>query len=355
MEILLIEIEGSLNTRPLSYQEQDWDETQILRPIDFIQRDMVITFPFETCSTGSEDENYLPPEEKIAFRNQAEEGLKSSHEYTERFWKIWSQQYLSSLRETHKLEVSSKRGSRTSSTLNKVVLISDPVMPRNSWKIGIIRELRQSPTGVVREAEIQLPNGRLVRRPVNLLVPIELGDKEEAADRESAKNEEETSAHPTDEAPEFTKETRYNLRPRKKLDYSNLHHGTANMQLVKTLPRTLLLLALLALFNASVKAVSTPLPSVRAVAHRSSKRVELTSFNAQKYELCAGEYCIVKEKLPKKETIQLPPEITLLLRLLHSVGNLRWSPSDSCGSHLPSSTVLQKRSVLVLIFWVQYS
>ncbi|KAK6762785.1 hypothetical protein RB195_023479 [Necator americanus] len=81
------------------------------------------------------------------------------------------------------------------------------------------------------------------------------------------------------------------------------------MRLVKTLPTTPLLLALLALFNASVEAVPTPLPSVRA--RRSSKGVELTSFNAQKYELCAGEYCIVKEKPPKKETIQLPPEITL--------------------------------------------
>ncbi|ETN77900.1 hypothetical protein NECAME_10732 [Necator americanus] len=60
----------------------------------------------------------------------------------------------------------------------------------------------------------------------------------------------------------------------------NLHHGTANMRLVKTLPTTPLLLALLALFNASVEAVSTPLPSVRAFARRSSKGVELTSFNA---------------------------------------------------------------------------
>ncbi|KAK6761811.1 hypothetical protein RB195_022773 [Necator americanus] len=83
------------------------------------------------------------------------------------------------------------------------------------------------------------------------------------------------------------------------------------MQLVKTLPTTLLLLALLALFNASVEAVSTRLPSVRTFSCRSSKGVELTSFNAQKYELCAGECCIVKEKSPKKETIQLPPEITL--------------------------------------------
>ncbi|KAK6736297.1 hypothetical protein RB195_019149 [Necator americanus] len=82
------------------------------------------------------------------------------------------------------------------------------------------------------------------------------------------------------------------------------------MQLVKTLPTTLLLQALLALFSASVETVSTLLPSVRAFAHRSSKGVELTLFNAQ-YELCAGEYCIVKEKPPKKETIQLHPEITL--------------------------------------------
>ncbi|KAK6764244.1 hypothetical protein RB195_024528 [Necator americanus] len=75
-------------------------------------------------------------------------------------------------------------------------------MPRssNSWKIGIIRKLKQFPTGVVREAEIQLPNGRFVPRPINLLVPIELDDNEEAADCENAKNEEETSAHLTKRA-----------------------------------------------------------------------------------------------------------------------------------------------------------
>ncbi|KAK6762459.1 hypothetical protein RB195_023253 [Necator americanus] len=284
METLLIEIEGSLNTRPLSYQEQHWDETPILRSIDYIQRDMVITFPFETCSTGSEDENYLPLEETIAFRNrrQAEEALKSSHVYTERFRKIWSQQYLSSIRETHKLEISNKRGSRTSPTLNKVMLISDPVMPRISWKIGIIRKLKQSLTGVVREAEIQLPKRRLVRRPVNLLVPIELDDNEEAADGESANKMKQVLA-PWTKPP--------------------------NLQ--KTLLITLMLLSLLALFNASVEAVSTPLPSVRAFVRCSPKGVELTSFNAQKYELCAREYCIVKEKPPKKGKIQLPPEITL--------------------------------------------
>ncbi|KAK6743848.1 hypothetical protein RB195_010883 [Necator americanus] len=238
METLLIEIEGSLNTRPLSYQEQHWNETPILRPIDFIQRDMVITFPFETCSTGN------------------------------------------------------------------------PVIPRNSWKIGIIRKLKQSPTVVVKQrfnyrtdasfADLSIFSCRLNWTTTKKLPTAKV-----------LKTKRKQVLTPRDEVPEFTKETRYNLHPRKKLDYSNLHHGTANMQLVKTLPTTLLLLALLALFNASVEAVSTPLSSVRAFARRSSKRVELISFNAQKYELCAGEYCIAKEKLPKKETIQLPPEITL--------------------------------------------
>ncbi|KAE9413476.1 hypothetical protein Angca_001387, partial [Angiostrongylus cantonensis] len=36
LETLLVEIEGNLNSRPLSYQEEGTDNFVILRPIDFI-------------------------------------------------------------------------------------------------------------------------------------------------------------------------------------------------------------------------------------------------------------------------------------------------------------------------------
>ncbi|KAE9421251.1 hypothetical protein Angca_001107, partial [Angiostrongylus cantonensis] len=42
---LLVEIEGCLNNRPLTYMEEKPDDLVILRPIDFIQHDMILTYP----------------------------------------------------------------------------------------------------------------------------------------------------------------------------------------------------------------------------------------------------------------------------------------------------------------------
>ncbi|KAE9413828.1 hypothetical protein Angca_001778, partial [Angiostrongylus cantonensis] len=45
LETLLVEIEGSLNNRPPTYIEEKLDDLVILRPTDFIQRDIVLTYP----------------------------------------------------------------------------------------------------------------------------------------------------------------------------------------------------------------------------------------------------------------------------------------------------------------------
>ncbi|KAK5976214.1 Pao retrotransposon peptidase, partial [Trichostrongylus colubriformis] len=87
METLLTEIEGSVNSRPLTYQEERWEDAPMLRPIDFIQRDMLITYPFEAIETEEENDSYVPASEAIALqsRKQAEDALKTSHQFTERF------------------------------------------------------------------------------------------------------------------------------------------------------------------------------------------------------------------------------------------------------------------------------
>lgn len=60
MHTLLVEIKGSINSRPLTYQEERWEETPALRPIDFIQRDIIVAFPFESVTTEDQDSTYLP-------------------------------------------------------------------------------------------------------------------------------------------------------------------------------------------------------------------------------------------------------------------------------------------------------
>ncbi|VDM55698.1 unnamed protein product [Angiostrongylus costaricensis] len=193
LETLLVEIERNLNSRPLIYQEEGPDNFVTLPPIDFIQRDMIITYPFKFSREEEDDETYLPPQEAVLLRTRKEvqDALASSHKLTEHYWNIWSREYLKSLRETHKLNINDKRGTRINPTIGTVVLIHDPALPRNAWKMARIIDLNQTETGAIREAQLKLPCGHIARRPINLLIPLEL--KDSPAEKRSDTNGEKES------------------------------------------------------------------------------------------------------------------------------------------------------------------
>ncbi|VDP53750.1 unnamed protein product [Heligmosomoides polygyrus] len=137
---------------------------------------MIITYPLEYIQENEDDEEYFPRKEIVRLRThkQAEEALRSSHQHTERFWTIWCREYLTSLREKHQLNLKGKKGGNRLPQVGNIVLLVDQILPRNSWKIGRITRLKESSDGEIREAEVKVPNGRLSRRPINLLVPLEL-------------------------------------------------------------------------------------------------------------------------------------------------------------------------------------
>ncbi|KAE9411802.1 hypothetical protein Angca_001528, partial [Angiostrongylus cantonensis] len=112
----------------------------------------------------------------LRTRREVQEDLESSHKLAEQYWDIWSQEYLKSLRETHKLNINNKRGTPITPTTGTGVLIHDPALPRNTWKMARIIDLKRSESGAIREAQLKLPTGRIIRRPINLLVPLELED-----------------------------------------------------------------------------------------------------------------------------------------------------------------------------------
>ncbi|VDM64974.1 unnamed protein product [Angiostrongylus costaricensis] len=205
---LLVEIEGCLNNRPLTYIEEKPDDLVILRPIDFIQRDIILTYPLESTSL-QKDEDYIPPYELGLLRTRL-------HKLTEQYWTIWSQEYLKSLRETHVLSFDKKRSTTIPPTIGTVVLIYEPVLLRNTWRMSRIVKLQPSESGAIREAHVKLPNGRIIRRPVNLLIPLELGNTQP---NESPSVDDGTNTAPghdinnEDMLDEKSRE-RYNLRPR---------------------------------------------------------------------------------------------------------------------------------------------
>ncbi|KHJ87513.1 integrase core domain protein [Oesophagostomum dentatum] len=175
LRTVLTEIEASLNTRPLTYIETEKEEIPIIRPIDFIQKDMIITRECEV-TTEDDDDSYLPPDERaqLKTRLQAEKALQTSIQITEKFWDIWQKNYLTALRETHRTQIGTGRTSTKTPKEGEVVLVMDPLQSRNNWKLGRITKIVGPTQTEVREVELQGPNGIKFKRPPNLLIPLEL-------------------------------------------------------------------------------------------------------------------------------------------------------------------------------------
>lgn len=78
---IMTEIEATLNTRPLTYQEDESEEFCSLRPIDFIQKDIKITFPFQNIQSDSSDPEYLPSTDFATLRTKKQLKKLFSHPF----------------------------------------------------------------------------------------------------------------------------------------------------------------------------------------------------------------------------------------------------------------------------------
>ncbi|CAJ0602703.1 unnamed protein product [Cylicocyclus nassatus] len=134
--------------------------------------------PFDKVNLHDEDPPYLSSEERVVLRTKSQtiQALENSFKSTNKSWNLWRTQYLSALREKHKSQVGHNK-SISHPQKNDCVLITDPVQPRHSWRMGRITELLKSKGGQEREAVVILPSRKHIRRPVNLLVPLELEDR----------------------------------------------------------------------------------------------------------------------------------------------------------------------------------
>ncbi|XGW27378.1 hypothetical protein V3C99_007742 [Haemonchus contortus] len=224
LSTLILEIEALINTRPLVYIGSHSPFEQVLRPIDFLQNEFEVPYPLDEVDEEEDDHTYHPAEE-LKTKGQAIQALRSSCNFTDKFWQLWKTQYLLALREKHQLEVGKNRSSIHLPKKGDIVLISEPVTPRHSWRMGRIHDLVANSGGIVREAVVMLPSRRQVRRPINLLVPLELEGKvppeqaqEELTSTQRLNNDPESTGieHNTSST---TLGGHYNLRPRKQRNY----------------------------------------------------------------------------------------------------------------------------------------
>ncbi|KAK6010768.1 hypothetical protein OSTOST_24165, partial [Ostertagia ostertagi] len=127
---------------------------------------------------------------------------------TERIWKAWHTQYLLSLREQHRKWVNSGRNSKSAPHVGAIVLLVDPVLSRNEWRLARVTAVHKGEDDAIREVCLLTATGRTIKRPVNLLVPLELDC--DLTDQQSG-----NSTRPRYQVlPRDHVQTRYNLRSR---------------------------------------------------------------------------------------------------------------------------------------------
>ena len=159
---ILVEIEAVVNSRPLTYVEDDREGiSQPLTPSHLVNGRRIANTPsgeyFEVVSNS----------ETLTRRARHHRKLLSQ------VTKQWKKSYLTSLRETHLLR--NKKHGKEQITVGDVVLLKDDCSKRMFWKLAVVTELITGTDNKVRAAVIKVGDSpRPLKRSITHLIPLEL-------------------------------------------------------------------------------------------------------------------------------------------------------------------------------------
>ena len=154
LQDVLLDVEINLNSRPLSYVEDDV-QLPLLTPNSML---------FLNSNVLPELQPYHI--ETADLRKRAKHLLKCK----EAMWRRWSQEYLRSLRERHRAQAGTG-GDKPS--VGDVVIIKSEDKNRGKWPLAIVEDLIVGNDGVVRGARLRTGKS-YVERAVQHLYPLEL-------------------------------------------------------------------------------------------------------------------------------------------------------------------------------------
>ena len=154
LTVVLLDIEVTLNNRPLSYLEEDV-QLPTLTPSSFL---------FINANMLPELAPYHLDERDL--RKRAKFLLKTK----DAMWRRWSSEYLRALRERHRLE---HGNAESGLAVGDVVIIKSVERKRSCWPLGIIEELIVGRDQVVRDAKLRVGKS-VLERAVQHLYPLEL-------------------------------------------------------------------------------------------------------------------------------------------------------------------------------------
>ena len=165
LRTLLVEIETTINNRPLTYVYDDVDG---------------ISYPLTPSQLVYGRQISLTPSDRqfdiISTNRSLTKRAKNQRRLLDKFTNRWRTEYLLSLRETARVLHGPEK---ETIAVDDVVVLKNDLTSRMFWKLARVTELIRSKDGVIRAAKVCVVNrgkGRVsaLRRPIQHLIPLEL-------------------------------------------------------------------------------------------------------------------------------------------------------------------------------------
>ena len=100
---------------------------------------------------NSDDPDYGPQPSSIELTKRMQHFNKT----LEHFWKRWRTKYLVELRESHRYQTQTRKGTSIVS-VGDVVIVQDQDQPRGLWKLAIVKEVLTGSDGHIRGAVVRV-------------------------------------------------------------------------------------------------------------------------------------------------------------------------------------------------------
>ena len=198
---VLTEVESTINSRPLTYFHEEFDE-QVLTPSHLLVGRRI--------SPLSENVDANLDLDEYANNNCLSKRFVYLTKKLTHFWNRWHREYLSGLREVHRIH----NGVPNRIAKGDIVLIQEENAKRNDWKLGIVEKLISGKDGQVRGAQVRKATTRgkpeILNRPLQKLFPLETerkldveekGGEESQAEKEDLKDGRKKKDNPRGERP----------------------------------------------------------------------------------------------------------------------------------------------------------
>ena len=161
---VILDIEVTMNNHPLCYMEGDV-QLPTITPNVFLMLNSHVLAELQPYRIEERD-----------LRKRAKFLMKTKGA----IWLRWTTEYLSALRERHRLRRGKKR-KENSLDVRDVVIVKSQERNRSFWPLGNVEQLIAGRDGVVQGAMLLVGQSH-VERPVQLLYPLELSCDEDNPD-----------------------------------------------------------------------------------------------------------------------------------------------------------------------------